>query len=473
MATINYQKDANLLIKHSQSSSHRDIIPRTELPNSAKTKKDVLPFFTYIIDGWRNFISGMGGKNAKNMYTTYQSNYCISDYLLHSLFQNNGISRKISKSPADDATKNDIYIKGDIDNKLFDKWSMLDGISEFNLADFYRRHYGGSLIVMGINDSREIWEPLNTNTIRSIDWLKTYSRTDVYFTNIHFQEDVNSPNYGQPEFYTVVPKYTTPFNVHYTRVIQFKGFSVPTELDAGYKYYWGMSVIEPLWETLKKCGASLENLDQLLYELTIGIYKIKDLAKLMSEGRWDDIKKIIDSTDLSKSVIRSLLLDSEDNYERDSLTFTGIKDVIEIIMTFLSGESEIPVSRLFGKQLGGLNNEGEAELRSYYDMVKAHQKNDLTKPTQKLINIINISKEFKGKVKNPIVSYNSPWQLTEKEELENKKIQAEIDGIYIDKAVLSDEEVRESRFANGYSYDTQLMENEIDESELEMSVEGE
>ena len=40
-----------------------------------------------------------------------------------------------------------------------------------------------------------------------------------------------------------------------------------------------------------------------------------------------------------------------------------------------------------------------------------------------------------------------------------RKKQSEIDAAYIDRGVLSDEEVRKSRFENGYSFETTLSDN--------------
>jgi phage-related protein (TIGR01555 family) len=471
-----YLQDAEKLINTAEKNYNKDIYRVSNHPyqNYKQDINTILPSFKFIQDGWNNLISGLGGKQSKNIYTSYKTNFCITDSILHSLFLSNGMAKKISKVVADDATKNGITIKNDTENLLLDKFELLNGLSEINQADLYRRHYGGSIIIMGINDGGKLFEEVNINNIKSVDWLKTYSRTDCYFNNKHFSDDINSKNYGKPEFYTVIPKYASAFNVHVSRVLEFKGIQMPTQLDTGYRYYWGASVIEGLWETLKKIGASLENVDQLLYEVTISIYKIKGLAQLICEGNWEAIKKAIDTVDMSKSTINAIIQDAEDDYKRDSITFAGIKEMVSIFFDWLSGEAEIPATRLFGKQQGGLNNEGDLELTTYYDMIKAHQKNDLQKQTQILIDYINLSKEIKT-VKNPIVSYNNPYQLTQKEELELKKIQSEIDKNYIDNGILNVEEVRKSRFENGYSFDMKLLENELLEREmsLENNLEGE
>lgn len=460
-----YKADASEVIKKSKSRLNKDVIALTKLPVNRSSL--ILPSFTAIKDGWTNLLSGLGGTNSKTNQTTYTANYAITDYLLLSLFATNGLCRKIIDVVADDSTKNDIEIENDSEHDLLNKWTKLKAIKNFNMADKYRRGFAGSVIVMGINDGKELHEPVNENAIKSIDWLRTYSRTDIFFTTIHFTQDIQDPNYGQPEIYTIIPKYSTPFNVHHSRILEFKGMEVPTSLDNGYRFYWGQSVVEPIWETLKKVGAGFENLDQLLYEMTISIYSIKGLADLMCAGEWDRIKKIIDTTDMAKSTIRSILVDAEGHsYKRDSLNFTGADTVLELFLTLLSGESTIPILRLLEKQLGGLNNEAKGELTIYYDRIKAHCKNDLQPQAQRLINLINLSDEIKNKVEDPIVQFSSPWQMTQKEELENRKIQAEIDNIYIDKSVVSNQEVREQRFYGGYSHEMSVEDEMISEEEL-------
>ncbi|MHC4649101.1 MAG: hypothetical protein ACYTBJ_26925 [Planctomycetota bacterium] len=63
-----------------------------------------------------------------------------------------------------------------------------------------------------------------------------------------------------------------------------------------------------------------------------------------------------------------------------------------------------------------------------------------------------------GTVKDgvPRIEFNPVWEPTPTELLEMKKKQAETDKTYIDTGVLTAEEVRESRFENGYSFETQL-----------------
>lgn len=455
-----YIQDAELLIKDATSKKIKNVVAKTKLPTQVTTSHILPSYVNLVVDGFKNLISGLGGSNAKNTHTTYRNNFCISDQLLYNLYESHGLSRKICEVIPKDATKNDIEIKGDNEGILFKKWKKLKAIEHVFQADSYRRFFGGSLIYMDIDDGKELFEPVNLNNIKSVRKLRTYARTDVFFTNANFIEDINSEIYGQPEYYTIIPKYTTPFNIHYSRVLEFKGLEVPSHLDNGYRYYWGQSIIELLWESLKKVGASLENLDQLLYEMTIAIYRIKGLADLICSKDWTTIKEIIDHTELSKSTIRAILLDAEGHdYKRDSLNFAGVKEVIEIMMTMLSAESYIPISRLFGKQLGGLNNEGTHEMKMYNDEVKEHQRNKITSQSQQLIDLINISKEIGNKkIKEPEACFNSPYQLTQKEELENKKIQMEIDNNYINTSVMSNEEVRELRCEGNYTFDMDVTE---------------
>ena len=62
------------------------------------------------------------------------------------------------------------------------------------------------------------------------------------------------------------------------------------------------------------------------------------------------------------------------------------------------------------------------------------------------------------------------FQLTEKEEITNRKTQADSDKIYIDMGAVTSDEIRESRFANGYSYET-ILDEETDEGNLEVGAE--
>lgn len=424
-------------------------------------------------DGWKNVMTGLGGSQDKSSYTRFYGYPVLHDQVLAQVWIGDGFGKRIVEVVADDMTREWLKIDNDVNNTIHDKMYGLETQSIVNLALKWKRLFGGSLIVMGINDRQPLTEPVNLNNIKSVDWLKTFDRTSVVITNINFNINPQKQNFGNIEFFTVTPFWGAPFNVHYTRVMEFKGVPVPDRITLNNFWYWGMSELQPIWEDLKDFGAGRKNVSKLLYEFIIGTYKMKDLAKKMAEGKEAEVKNRLNMIDLFKSMMQAILLDSDgEEYKRDSANVAGLADILDRYMMFVSGTTGIPVTRLFGRSPAGQNATGEADLMNYYDMIVPKQKNELQPQLQKLINYINLSKEIgKNKVDKPIIHFNKLFQLTETQEIDNRKKQAEIDKIYVgDLGVLGAEEVRESRFESGYSFETSVESETDEDGDLDVTV---
>lgn len=415
-------------------------------------------------DGWINAITGLGTKQDKSFYTTFRGFQILSTKILSDIWIGDGFGKRIIEVIADDMTREWISINNDSENLIQNKLDFLDSQSNFNLALKWKRLFGGSIIIIGINDGRLIEEPVNIDAIKSIDFLKVFDRTNIALTNINFQDNIYSTDYGKIDFYTVTPSYGAPFNIHRSRVLEFKGIPVPSGAITSDFWYWGMSELQPIWNNLKDFGAGINNVSKILYEFIIGVYKLDNLVDLIAEGNEHKFRNRMNAIDLSKSMIQGIMLDTTEDYDRNSANVSGLSDILDRFMMFISGASGIPVTRLFGRSPAGQNSTGESDLINYYDMIVPKQNNEMKKQLQKLILYINNSQEIgQKKIKEPIITFNKLFQLSESEEIKNRKVQADIDNIYINNSTLDTEEVRKSRFKNGYSYETKLVDDEIED----------
>lgn len=479
-----YRKDAQKLIDDANNSKNKNVYYQSKpfyykkKRGQPESKLDAMETKSRsIVDGWTNLFTGLGTKQDKTTYTSFHGYSWLDDRMLAEMWVGDGYAKKISKVFADDATREWVKIKNDTDNEIFNKLDKLKAYKNFNLALLWQRHFGGSLVIMGINDGGKLEDEVQFDKIKSVDYLRVYDRVHVYLTNFNFLSDPNSKNYGEPEFYTIMPKWSAPYNVHRSRVLVFKGLDVPDWMQTNRWWFWGMSVLQPIWTDLKNLSSSINHVVKLLYEFVVGKIPIKNLAKIMAENDWEGkVRNAIDIIDLGKSIINAQIYDADSPApSRESVGVAGLPDLLDRFMMFLSGVSEIPVTKLFGRSAAGMNSTGDGDQSDYYDGVKSYQKNEFKGPIQELVNIINVSKEIIKKVDSPIVEFNPLKQLTETEQLANKKTQAEIDHIYIQDGVYGNDECRKSRFENGYSYDTDIEIYDINPNmkELEEEVEEE
>jgi hypothetical protein len=128
----------------------------------------------------------------------------------------------------------------------------------------------------------------------------------------------------------------------------------------------------------------------------------------------------------------------------------------------LAAAADLPLPLLLGESPGGLNASGASgdQLRMHYDRCAALARRKVVPAIRR---VAEIQLRAMGiKPQSWAIKPRPLWQLTGKEKAEERKIQADVDAAYIDRGVLTGEEVRQSRFGgDNYSTETVITKPEI------------
>lgn len=402
--------------------------------------------FTKKMDGWVNLLAGLSGKMDKTQHTTFGEYTFLDDQMLGRLYMGEGLAKKIIKTPADDMTRKWIEIANDDKEEIQTHLDDLKAEERLNEGIQWQRLYGGSIIVMGIMDGEKSEDPLNMKKANSIEWLEVVDRSNIILDTSIYVEDTREKDYGKMEIYDVqIGPILTQKKFHRSRVLEFFGDPAPkniSEQDINIRY-WGMSVLQAIWRNLSSYGSAVQNIDNILFEFIIGKYKIDGLAEKLASGNESAVVARMELIQMYKSVIHAILLGENEDYIRDVVSVAGLSELWDRYMIHLSGVSEIPVTKLFGRSPAGENATGEGDLNNYYDSIQSKQKLDLRSPLQKVVDIIAEIYNIPGE--NHKITFNPLKQMTEKEKAEINKINAETDNIYIQNGVVENIEVREKR----------------------------
>ena len=417
-------------------------------------------------DGWMNLFSGLGTKADKKKSTRAVPTGFLFDAELETIYADDGLGARVIDLLPDDMMKQGWHYEFEnekegveefskVYNKAFKDMHANDKITK---ALKWARLYGGCLILLGVYDGEKLDSPLNLNKIKSFENLKIIPRNNVMYGTMEFQMDETKPHYGQVEYYPVTfytgRKYET-VRIHYSRVIELHGIEIPSSeasiIPMEFRY-WGISVFQRIQDRLKELAGSFGSLANLLHEVTIGKYKYKDLAEIMStDGGEKLVQNRLEAMDMMKSSFHSVLMDTEENFERDTLSFSGVSDVLYQFMMLTSASTGYPMTKLFGISPGGLNSTGESDMYQYYDMVRAKQQTELLPIIERLVHIVS---EWQ-RVPEPKIEFNPLEQMTEKEqaELDEKKANTEHRKMetyqgYIDMGIMSPEVAEELEFGN-------------------------
>ncbi len=417
-------------------------------------------------DGWMNLFSGLGTKADKKKSTRAVPTGFLFDAELETIYADDGLGARVIDLLPDDMMKQGWHYKFDDEKEGMEDYSKIynhvfkemRANDKINKALKWARLYGGCLILLGVYDGEDLDTPLNLNKIKSFENLKIIPRNNVMYGTMEFQMDPSLPHYGQVEFYPVTfytgRKFET-VRVHYSRVIELHGIEIPSSeasiIPIEFRY-WGISVFQRIQDRLKELAGSFGSLANLLHELTIGKYRYKDLAEIMAtEGGEKLVQNRLQAMDEMKSTFHSVLMDVDENFERDTISFGGVSDVLYQFMMLTSASTGYPMTKLFGISPAGLNSTGDSDMYQYYDMVKAKQQTELLPIIERLVHIIS---EWQN-IPEPTIEFNPLEQMTEKEqaELDERKANTEYRKMetyqgYIDMGIMSPEVAEELEFGN-------------------------
>lgn len=333
-------------------------------------------------------------------------------------------------------------------------------VDKFAEALKLERGTGGGAILIGAEDgAADLRLPLNLDRIQSVNFLTVLSTREVI--SFGYYNDPRKPKYGEPMIYQLQPA-TMPVDsatgqptavpmtyVHESRLIVFPGIQT-TRYERLARAGWGASVVERVLEEVRDYVAGMQGASALVADFSQAVIKIKGLAEIYEANEESVIRTRMEAIDMSRSLLRALLLDADgEDFERKSTPLTGLPEIIDRLQGRVAGAAKVPVTRLFGKPVGGLNATGDADVRNYYDEVESKRSLRVRPAIEKIVRCIFKSKTGPTKGVEPetwSVSFPPLWQPTSTEQATERKTVAETDAIYIDKGVLTPEEVAVSRF---------------------------
>lgn len=413
-------------------------------------------------DGWMNVLTGLGvcGRDKKQNGTFRLTNI-FNRSELDQMYRSDGVLRLIIDLFAQEMLRQGWELEGDAEGKIINKLEELKVNEAMANLIKWARLFGGAVCIVGIADGLPLDQPVDERGIRDVQWLRVFDRYQAYSRDGTFESDLNSPNYGFPNVYTINDNRTgAVFFVHYTRILRMDWNILPPRWQ-NFNQGWGDPLVQTIYEELRNYSMAFSHTATIMEDFVNGILKVPNLTTIMASQCGDqDVIKRLNILNLSKSTTNTMILDADETYEKYSTNVSGIADLIDRFMLSLSAVTRVPASLLFGRNPAGMNATGESEFRAFYDAIKQEQETKLRGVLEKLIRYIMISKDgpYNGiEPEDWSLQFVPLWQNTEEQDALTRRSVAEMDAIYIDRGVLTPEEVAISRFAgNKYSMNTEI-----------------
>lgn len=261
----------------------------------------------------------------------------------------------------------------------------------------------------------------------------------------------NSDNPMRSDFYKPTSWFVLGRQVHYSRLLSIVSREVPDLLKPSYNF-GGMSMTQlaiPYVDNWLKTRQAVAN---LIDGFSVPLFAT-NMEAVLSGDPGSDVFSRVDLFNRMRTNRGAWAInkDSED-FRFENVPLSGLDALQNQSLEQLSVVSGIPLVKLMGISPSGLNATADGEIRVFYDDMHSAQESVFRDPLQTCLEVIQLS-EF-GEIDPDITfSFVPLWQMSEKEQAEVRKSDAETDAVLVDIGAVSPQEVRERVAAdetNGY-----------------------
>jgi len=398
-------------------------------------------------DNWANYMTSLGVPDSRTSSTRVSFEPLLDHYTLDAMHRNNGLAKKIVNLIVEDSLRNFI----EADHELLQEMKRIKLKQTLQDACIFGRLFGGAIIVAFLDDGLEMDKPVNLKSNNKIISLKAFDKNQISWTPTDLNQNYNSENFGNPEFFTI-SSYTRAvnyslFKVHASRCFLINGDHTTnlTRLENGS---WDTSVIQGCFHALRNYGIVTDTSAEIIHDFVQGVLSMKELSEKMSKpGGTGAVQNRLRHFQLTRSVSNVTLVDAEgEKYEKNTSSVAGLADLWDRFSETICSVTGYPATKLFGKSPGGLNSTGVSDMKNYYDMVDSYRSDQIEPAINWIINLLESQKVWKKKPANFEWSFPSLITPSDLETAQIKEIYSKIDATYIDRAAIDASEAWQQRF---------------------------
>lgn len=410
-----------------------------------------------VLDALQNLITGQGGAKDSRAPGNRRFRYVKrTPQDLEELYRSTWLGGQVVDIPAFEMTRcrREFLIEDEKTTKKIEADSRRLMLWEkFQEAIKWADLYGGGALLLGLDGTGELDEPLDLNrvkegSLRFIHALDARTLLPNGGLDTQLVYDPTSAQFMQPEFYSIAAARMDW--VHHSRIIRFPGVSLPW-LEMQRTLWWGGSVVERMYDAIADADAVVGGVIHLLKEASVDVIGIKGLMGLLrTEEGTETIRKRIQLSDTMKSIYNSIVKDADEDYaQKQNALVQGMAGLVEQYLVIVAAASGIPVTRLLGTSAKGLSATGEGDLRNFYDMIDSRRQTYLRPRIDALDQVF--LRSVLGTIPEDGIpwEFGSLWQMDETQRAAVDKSDAETARIYYDIGVINELNIAQTLHQDG------------------------
>ena len=439
------------------------------------SRTSIAPITTKRLDGWVNPLTGINfNSRSGSSYWSANKNYNLNQGTLDSMYSKDGISKRIIDIYPEEALRTFI----DADQRILEEFDRLKLKSKTFEGLRDARLFGGSVVVAFIDDGRSLEDELDYENIDKLIHLKVFDRYKVTWFPTDLVTDPLDEDYGMPLFYTIqnnnfVSSDSVQFKVHKSRLFRFAGDNT-TDFCKKNNQGWDNSCMLSLYQSLQSFGESLGVAAEIVQGYLETVITIPGFSDLMRETDGElKVASRIEHINRTKGAFKTVYLSEGETYQKHVTNSHGLSEILDRVGEIISASCSIPVSVLFGRSPAGLNATGKQELDLMNNKIEEYRNNHIKPFFMWIFKIIEAQKSF---ISEAGTDLDFHWEfhplvtLDEKKEAETRRLNAEVDRMYIDLGILDAETVRNGRYHADMTFNNNLMLSKEDLSQLDQRM---
>lgn len=435
-----------------------------------------------------NEITGLGGPEDKGAAARPQARIPLSDAELAALYLDNGIARRIVDVVPAEATRKGWTVTAAADevggkrpqvDAAADEDRRLGVVPKLTEAWSLARLWGHSLVLIVTDDeipsifrdNPEAWltQPLDPTRVRRVVALQVFDALEAW--PIEYDADVRSPSFRDPLIWGLSPSIPgvtrgtagrTPTAVHASRVLYFRGRRRPPSLrhSTGHLLTGARSLddseLRAVWDEVRNLAQTMAGGATLAQELRESVLKVSGLRALATSDQAAEVQARMRLMARAKSLLGMIVLGEHDEYSNNANPPTGFRELSTEAQAMLSAVTGIPLTILFGHAPAGLSTDDKSGRQSWDRVIRAQQENKLAPHLVKLYGITFAAKQGPTRGEVPIdvrPKFRALLEESDGEIAKTRESIAKADAIYLDRGVVSPEQVAGRFSASGFQLD--------------------
>lgn len=379
----------------------------------------------FTTDSFTNFLTrtGIGGPNLSSAGRFDPNTVSRNRMELEWAYRGNWVARTIVDAPAEDMTRAGVEIQSEDSPKDIERIhkgaERLAISTRLCTAIKWARLYGGSLAYLMV-DGQNPSTPLDLDSIGRGQFrgVLPLDRWMVWPVTTNIISELG-PEFGLPRFYKLWPDSGTGLpitTIHHSRLIRLDGEELPYWQRIA-ENYWGLSVLEPIWDRILAFDSTTQGAAQLVYKAHLRTVKISGLRQILGTDQvaTQGLINFFQMVRMFQSNEGLTLLDGSDEFQVHQYAFGGLSDLLLQFGQQLAGGAKIPMVRFFGQSPAGLNSTGESDWRNYYDNIDALREQRLRSGMEVIYALLYRSELGRQPKSVYTLNFRPLWQMTDEQ----------------------------------------------------------